>query len=62
MAKNFTKNNSAEEYLKSVSLKRIAKVEEIADVMNYILNQWGNESEEIITPSRVSKVSKSILK
>ena len=36
--------------------------EEIADVMNYILNQWGNESEEMITPSRVSKVSKSILK
>ena len=36
--------------------------EEIADVMNYILNQWGNESKEIITPSRVSKVSKSILK
>ena len=36
--------------------------EEIADVMNYILNQWGNESKEIITPNRVSGVSKSILK
>ena len=24
--------------------------EEIADVMNYILNQWGNNSKEIITP------------
>ena len=36
--------------------------EEIADVMNYILNQWGNESNEIITPNRVSGISKSILK
>ena len=36
--------------------------EEIADVMNYILNQWGNESEEFITSSRVSEISKSILK
>ena len=36
--------------------------EEIADVMNYILNQWGNESKEIITPNRVSGISKSILK
>ena len=36
MAKNFTKNNSAEEYLKSVSLKRIAKVEEIADVIVFL--------------------------
>ena len=36
--------------------------EEIADVMNFILNKWGNESREIITPNRVSGISKSILK
>ncbi len=35
--------------------------EEIADVMNYILNQWGNKSEEFITSSYVSEISKSIL-
>jgi len=33
--------------------------EEIADVMNYILNQWGNQSEEFITPQQVAEVSKS---
>ena len=31
--------------------------EEIADVMNYILNSWGNKSDEIITKERVSQVS-----
>ena len=31
--------------------------EEIADVMNYILNSWGNKSDEIITKERVAKVS-----
>ena len=35
--------------------------EEIADVMNYILNQWGNQSEEFITPQQVAAVPKSIL-
>jgi len=35
--------------------------EEIADVMNYILNQWGNQSEEFITPQKVAEVSKSTL-
>lgn len=35
--------------------------EEIADVMNYILNQWGNQSEEFITPQQVATVPKSIL-
>lgn len=30
--------------------------EEIADVMNYILNNWGNSSEQIITPQRVSQI------
>ena len=36
--------------------------DEIADIMNYILNEWGNNSEEFITAARVDKVEKSILK
>ena len=35
--------------------------EEIADVMNYILNQWGNSSDKQITPLQVSEVQKSVL-
>ena len=35
--------------------------EEIADVMNYILNQWGNQSEEFITPQQVAEVPQSRL-
>ena len=30
--------------------------EEVADVMNYILNSWGNKSDEIITKDRVAQV------
>ncbi len=30
--------------------------EEIADVMNYILNSWNNSSEQVITPLRVSQI------
>jgi len=30
--------------------------QEIADVMNYILNNWGNQSDEIITSDRVAAV------
>lgn len=29
---------------------------EVADVMNYILNSWGNEDGKIVTPSEVSKI------
>lgn len=29
---------------------------EVADVMNYILNSWGNEDGEIVTTSEVSKI------
>ena len=32
--------------------------EEIADVMNYVLNNWGNSSKEIITAKRVSQIQK----
>lgn len=32
--------------------------EEIADVMNYILRNWGNETEEVITEDKVTSVLK----
>ena len=35
--------------------------EEIADVMNYILNQWGNSFDAQITTQQVSEVQKSVL-
>lgn len=35
--------------------------EEIADVMNYILNQWGNSYDVQITTQQVSEVQKSVL-
>ena len=35
--------------------------EEVADVMNYILNEWGNQTSAFITPNQVSKIYKSIL-
>ena len=35
--------------------------EEVADVMNYILNEWGNETTDFITPNQVSKIPKSLL-
>ena len=31
--------------------------EEIADVMNYILNNWGNKSKEFITEEQVAKIN-----
>lgn len=31
--------------------------EEIADVMNYILNSWGNKSTDMITEERVAKIT-----
>ena len=35
--------------------------EEIADVMNYILNQWWNSFDAEITTQQVSEVQKSVL-
>ncbi len=32
--------------------------EEIADVMNYITNSWGNKNDTMITPEEVSKIEK----
>ena len=31
---------------------------EIADVMNYIMNSWGNKSDKIVTEDEVTKVEK----
>ena len=33
--------------------------EEIADVMNFILNSWGNSSDEIVTIEEVEAVQKN---
>ena len=32
--------------------------EEIVDVMNYILNSWGNKSEKTVTINEVKSISK----
>lgn len=32
--------------------------EEVADVMNYIMNSWGNEQDEIVTVEEVASVEK----
>lgn len=32
------------------------EVEEVADVMNYILNSWGNVSEEMVTVAEVEEI------
>ncbi len=32
--------------------------QEVADVMNYIMNSWGNKSDKIVTPEEVSKIEK----
>ncbi|VAW19019.1 Cytochrome c [hydrothermal vent metagenome] len=32
--------------------------EEVADVMNYILNSWGNSSEDMVTLKEVEAISK----
>ena len=34
--------------------------EEIADVVNYILNSWGNKHDQIITEEKVSSINESI--
>tara|TARA_A100001011_G_scaffold156307_1_gene164794 strand:- start:351 stop:752 length:402 start_codon:yes stop_codon:yes gene_type:complete len=40
----------------SVMLNNGLDDEEVADVMNYILNNWGNKTDEIITEDRVAQV------
>ena len=46
-----------EEY-NNVMLNNGLDDEEISDVMNYILNSWGNKTNEMITKERVAKISK----
>ena len=49
-----------EEY-NGIMLRQGLDNEEVADVMNYILNEWGNKTSAFITPNQVLKISKSIL-
>jgi mono/diheme cytochrome c family protein len=35
------------------------EAEEIADVMNYVLNNWGNKSSKQITPQEVVAIKKT---
>lgn len=46
-----------EEY-NAVMLNNGLDDDEISDVMNYILNSWGNKTNEMITKERVAKISK----
>jgi mono/diheme cytochrome c family protein len=50
-----------EEIYDGVMANQGLDTEEIADVMNYILNQWGNAFDAQITPSQVNEVQKSVL-
>lgn len=34
--------------------------DEIADVMNYITNSWGNKNDKIVTEKEVSQIKKSV--
>lgn len=50
-----------DEIYDGVMAKQGLDSEEIADVMNYILNQWGNSFDAQITTQQVSEVQKSVL-
>jgi mono/diheme cytochrome c family protein len=50
-----------DEIYDGVMAKQGLDEEEIADVMNYILNQWGNSYDAQITTQQVSEVQKSVL-
>ena len=32
--------------------------QEVVDVMNYVMNSWGNEQDEIVTLEEVSSITK----
>ena len=49
-----------EEY-NGVMIRQGLDNEEVADVMNYILNEWGNQTTDFITPNQVSKIPKSLV-
>ncbi len=42
----------------SVMSNQYLSEQEVVDVMNYILNAWGNEHEEMITLERVKSIGK----
>lgn len=34
--------------------------QEVADVLNYVMNSWGNTQEKMVTPEEVSKIPKKM--
>ena len=50
-----------EENYDGVMLSQGLEDEEIADLMNYILNSWGNTYKAQITTEEVKKIQKSVL-
>ena len=49
------------EIYNSVMINQGLDDEEIADVMNYILNEWGNSFEKQITSQFVTEIQKTVL-
>ena len=50
-----------DEVYNSVMINQGLDNEEIADVMNYILNEWGNSFEKQITTQYVTQIQKTVL-
>ena len=50
-----------DEIYNSVMLNQGLENEEIADVMNYILNEWGNSYKKKITTQYVIEIQKTVL-
>ena len=50
-----------DEIYNSVMLNQGLENEEIADVMNYILNEWGNSFKKQITTQYVIEIQKTVL-
>ena len=50
-----------DEIYNSVMLNQGLENEEIADVMNYILNEWGNSFKKQITAQYVLEIQKTVL-
>ena len=50
-----------DEVYNSVMINQGLDNEEIADVMNYILNEWGNSFEKQITTQYVTTIQKTVL-
>ncbi|MDA9015812.1 cytochrome c [Flavobacteriaceae bacterium] len=50
-----------DETYNGVMLNQGLEDEEIADVMNYILNEWGNNHDKQITTQQVTEIQKKVL-